>query len=263
LRGHEGVYTCDALIIATGATARYLGLPSEEQYKGRGVSACATCDGFFYRGQDVAIIGGGNTAVEEALYLSNIARNVTLVHRRDKLRAEKILQDKLFAKSAPGGNVRLLWNQAVDEVVGDGSGVTSLRLRAADGKPEKQDVAVTGVFIAIGHTPNTASSRGSSPCATVTSRYDREWMARRPRPACRACLPPGMSQITCTDRPSHRPARAAWLRSTQRNTSRRWQIIEAIDAAHGHSVLYPGMRRSDGACIPGCACGGSELKRCR
>jgi thioredoxin reductase (NADPH) len=160
MRGHEGVYTCDALIIATGATARYLGLPSEEQYKGRGVSACATCDGFFYRGQDVAVIGGGNTAVEEALYLSNIARNVTLVHRRDKLRAEKIIQDKLFAKSAPGGNVRLLWNQAVDEVVGDSSGVTSVRLRAADGKPGKQDVAVTGVFIAIGHTPNTSVFEG-------------------------------------------------------------------------------------------------------
>jgi len=160
LKGHEGVYTCDALIIATGATARYLGLPSEEHYKGRGVSACATCDGFFYRGQDVAVIGGGNTAVEETLYLSNIARNVTLVHRRDQLRAEKIMQDKLFAKSAPGGNVRLLWNQAVDEVVGDDSGVTGIRLKSTSGASERQDVPVTGVFVAIGHTPNTGIFEG-------------------------------------------------------------------------------------------------------
>jgi thioredoxin reductase (NADPH) len=155
LRGGDAVYTCDALIIATGATARYLGLPSEDEYKGRGVSACATCDGFFYRGQDVAVIGGGNTAVEEALYLSNIARNVTLVHRRDQLRAEKIMQDKLFTRSAPGGNVRLLWNHAVDEVMGDGKGVTGIRLRGTREAGETQDVAVTGVFIAIGHTPNT------------------------------------------------------------------------------------------------------------
>jgi len=160
LRGHEAVYTCDALVIATGATARYLGLPSEDEYKGRGVSACATCDGFFYRGQDVAVIGGGNTAVEEALYLSNIARNVTLVHRRDQLRAEKIMQDKLFARSAPGGNVRLLWNYAVDEVMGDGKGVTGIRVRGTREAGETQDVAVTGVFIAIGHTPNTSLFEG-------------------------------------------------------------------------------------------------------
>jgi len=160
LRGHEAVYTCDALVIATGATARYLGLPSEDEYKGRGVSACATCDGFFYRGQDVAVIGGGNTAVEEALYLSNIARNVTLVHRRDQLRAEKIMQDKLFARSAPGGNVRLLWNHAVDEVMGDGKGVTGIRVRGTREAGETQDVPVTGVFIAIGHTPNTSLFEG-------------------------------------------------------------------------------------------------------
>ena len=160
LRGHEAVYTCDALVIATGATARYLGLPSEDEYKGRGVSACATCDGFFYRGQDVAVIGGGNTAVEEALYLSNIARNVTLVHRRDQLRAEKIMQDKLFARSAPGGNVRLLWNYAVDEVMGDGKGVTGIRVRGTSAAGETQDVPVTGVFIAIGHTPNTSLFEG-------------------------------------------------------------------------------------------------------
>jgi thioredoxin reductase (NADPH) len=160
LRGQTTTYTCDALVIATGATARYLGLPSEERYKGKGVSACATCDGFFYRGQDVAVVGGGNTAVEEALYLSNIARNVTLVHRRDRLRAEKIMQDKLFEKSAPAGNVRLLWNQVVDEVVGDEQGVTGLRLRAAAGDRATQDVAVSGVFIAIGHTPNTSIFEG-------------------------------------------------------------------------------------------------------
>jgi thioredoxin reductase (NADPH) len=160
LRGHEGTYTCDALIIATGATARYLGLPSEDQYKGRGVSACATCDGFFYRNQDVVVVGGGNTAVEEALYLANIARHVTLVHRRDQLRAEKIMQDKLFAKSAPGGNVRLLWNHRVEEVVGDSSGVTGLRVRATTGKEAIQDLAVTGIFIAIGHTPNTSMFEG-------------------------------------------------------------------------------------------------------
>ena len=160
LRGGEAVYTCDALIIATGATARYLGLPSEEAYKGRGVSACATCDGFFYRGQDVAVIGGGNTAVEEALYLSNIARHVTLVHRRDQLRAEKILQDKLFAKSAPGGNVRLLWDHAVEEVMGDGNAVTGIRVRHTRGGPTAEDVGVTGVFIAIGHTPNTGLFEG-------------------------------------------------------------------------------------------------------
>jgi thioredoxin reductase (NADPH) len=155
LRGHEAVYTCDALIIATGATARYLGLPSEEQYKGKGVSACATCDGFFYRNQDVAVVGGGNTAVEEALYLANIARRVTLVHRRDQLRAEKIMQDKLFAKSSGGGNVRLLWNHEVEEVLGDSSGVTGLRVRGTRGPQARQDLAVTGIFIAIGHTPNT------------------------------------------------------------------------------------------------------------
>ena len=160
LRGQTTTYTCDALVIATGATARYLGLPSEERYKGKGVSACATCDGFFYRGQDVAVVGGGNTAVEEALYLSNIARNVTLVHRRDRLRAEKIMQDKLFEKSAPAGNVRLLWNQVVDEVVGDEQGVTGLRLRAAAGDRATQEVAVSGVFIAIGHTPNTSIFEG-------------------------------------------------------------------------------------------------------
>ena len=150
LTGDSGTYTCDALIIATGASAMYLGLESEETFMGQGVSACATCDGFFYRGQDVAVIGGGNTAVEEALYLSNIADSVTLVHRRDSLRAEKILQDKLFAKE----NIHILWDHTLDEVLGDGTGVTGARLRAT-GNGETRDLSVAGVFIAIGHKPNT------------------------------------------------------------------------------------------------------------
>jgi thioredoxin reductase (NADPH) len=154
LKGGDGEYTCDALIIATGATAKYLGLPSEEKYKGRGISACATCDGFFYRNQDVAVIGGGNTAVEEALYLSNIAAKVTLVHRRDALRAEKVMQDKLFAK-ARNGNVEIIWDHVVDEVLGDDSGVTGVRLRHARDEGPQREIAVNGAFIAIGHTPNT------------------------------------------------------------------------------------------------------------
>ncbi|HEY7884180.1 MAG TPA: thioredoxin-disulfide reductase [Cellvibrionaceae bacterium] len=149
LKGTD-TYTCDALIIATGASAQYLGLESESAFMGKGVSACATCDGFFYRDQKVAVIGGGNTAVEEALYLSNIASEVTLVHRRDKLRSEKILQDKLFAKS----NVKILWNHTLDEVLGDDSGVTGLRLASTD-DGSKQEIDVAGVFIAIGHKPNT------------------------------------------------------------------------------------------------------------
>jgi thioredoxin reductase (NADPH) len=153
LEGDGGVYTCDALIVATGASARYLGIPSEEKFKGRGVSACATCDGFFYRDQDVAVIGGGNTAVEEALYLSNIARKVYLVHRRDSLRAEKIMQDKLFAKAA-AGKVELVWNNTVDEVLGDEAGVTGVRVKSMlDGST--RDIPVHGFFVAIGHTPNT------------------------------------------------------------------------------------------------------------
>ncbi|MEK1940051.1 MAG: thioredoxin-disulfide reductase [Pseudomonas sp.] len=153
LKGDSGTYTCDALIIATGASAQYLGLPSEEAFAGQGVSACATCDGFFYRNQVVAVIGGGNTAVEEALYLSNIAKEVHLVHRRDKLRAEKILQDKLFEKAATG-NMRLHWNQNLDEVLGDNKGVTGVRLRDSH-TGETSELALAGVFIAIGHKPNT------------------------------------------------------------------------------------------------------------
>jgi len=149
----SSTYTCDALIIATGASAQYLGLPSEEAFQGRGVSACATCDGFFYRGQKVAVVGGGNTAVEEALYLSNIASEVTLIHRRDKLKSEKILQDKLFAKAA-NGNIKIIWNHQVEEVLGGDAGVHGLRIKSTK-DDSTQDIDVAGVFIAIGHKPNT------------------------------------------------------------------------------------------------------------
>ncbi len=155
LEGDSATYTCDALIIATGASARYLGLPSEQDFLGKGVSACATCDGFFYRGQDVAVIGGGNTAVEEALYLSNIAKHVTLVHRRDKLKAEKILQKKLLEKA----NVSFRWNHALEEVTGDARGVSGMRLKnLASGAVDS--LAIQGLFIAIGHTPNTSLFEG-------------------------------------------------------------------------------------------------------
>jgi thioredoxin reductase (NADPH) len=154
LLGDSGEYTCDALIIATGASARYLGLPSEHAFMGKGVSACATCDGFFYKGQDVVVIGGGNTAVEEALYLSNIARHVTVVHRRNKFRAEAILVDRLLARTKDGGNVRVLWDHVLDEVAGDASGVHAVRLKHV-GNGGTLELPVQGVFIAIGHTPNT------------------------------------------------------------------------------------------------------------
>ncbi|HAY29819.1 MAG TPA: thioredoxin-disulfide reductase [Candidatus Accumulibacter phosphatis] len=153
LVGDMATYTCDALIIATGASAQYLGLPSEEAFAGRGVSACATCDGFFYREQPVAVIGGGNTAVEEALYLANIASHVTLVHRRDKLRSEKILQDKLFAREK-AGKVTIRWNCTLEEVLGDQSGVTGIRIRSKLTNAS-EDLSLMGVFIAIGHKPNT------------------------------------------------------------------------------------------------------------
>ncbi|MGI9225103.1 MAG: thioredoxin-disulfide reductase [Woeseiaceae bacterium] len=154
LVGDYGTYTCDALIIATGATAKYLGLPSEDAFKGRGVSACATCDGFFYRGKDVAVIGGGNTAVEEALYLSNLASKVTVVHRRDALRAEKILQGRLFEREAEG-KVEMQWDHVLDEVLGDDSGVTGIRIRSTRDESKTTDIELAGVFIAIGHSPNT------------------------------------------------------------------------------------------------------------
>ncbi len=158
LTGDSGSYSCDALIIATGASAQYLGLPSEEAFRGRGVSACATCDGFFYKNQRVAVVGGGNSAVEEALYLANIAEHVTVIHRRDRFRCEKILADQLQAK-ADEGKVTIEWNHEVDEIVGDNSGVTGVRLRPTDGG-ESREVAVHGIFIAIGHRPNTAIFEG-------------------------------------------------------------------------------------------------------
>jgi len=158
LVGDSGEYTCDALIIATGASAKYLGLESEQKFMGKGVSACATCDGFFFRDQDVAVIGGGNTAVEEALYLSNIARKVYLVHRRDKLRAEKIMQDKLFAK-AQAGKIEIIWDHTVDEVLGDDNGVTGMRIRSTR-DDSTREIAVQGFFVAIGHTPNTSLFEG-------------------------------------------------------------------------------------------------------
>ncbi len=158
LIGDQTTYTCDALIIATGASAKYLGLPSEEKFMGKGVSACATCDGFFYRGQDVAVVGGGNTAVEEALYLANIARSVTVVHRRDRFRAEKIMIDRLLDK-ARSGNVKIEWNHTLDEVLGDKTGVTGARIKSTQGGGSKE-LPVKGLFIAIGHTPNTQLFEG-------------------------------------------------------------------------------------------------------
>jgi thioredoxin reductase (NADPH) len=158
LIGDAGEYTADALIIATGASAKYLGLESEENFKGRGVSACATCDGFFYRNQHVAVVGGGNTAVEEALYLSNIASKVTVIHRRDSFRSEKILSNKLL-KKAEEGNVEILWNHTLDEVLGDDAGVTGMRVKSTE-TGETQDIEVMGVFIAIGHQPNTGIFKG-------------------------------------------------------------------------------------------------------
>ncbi len=157
IKGNE-TYTCDSLIITTGASARYLGLDSEKTFMGRGVSACATCDGFFYRDQIVAVIGGGNTAVEEALYLANICKEVILVHRRDSLRSDKMLQDRLLAK-AKNGNVTLMWNNTLDEILGDQSGVNGMRLKHAE-TGELQDISLQGVFIAIGHTPNTSLFEG-------------------------------------------------------------------------------------------------------
>lgn len=158
LEGDSGTYTADAIVIATGASARYLGLPSEEAFKGKGVSACATCDGFFYRGRKVAVIGGGNTAVEEALYLSNIASEVVVVHRRDEFRSEKILQDRLFDREK-NGKVTIMWNHVLDEVLGDESGVTGMRVKNVK-TGEDTEVELAGVFIAVGHSPNTGIFQG-------------------------------------------------------------------------------------------------------
>ncbi len=156
LNGGNAIYTADALIIATGSTARYLGLESEEKYKGKGVSACATCDGFFYKDQDVIVVGGGNVAVEEAIYLSNIAKNVTLIHRRDELRAEKMLQEKLFEKTGENGNIKILWDHVLDEVLGDESGVNGIVCSNVNEPSDQTQLDVQGVFIAIGHDPNTS-----------------------------------------------------------------------------------------------------------
>jgi thioredoxin reductase (NADPH) len=158
LKGDQGSYTCDALIITTGASAKYLGMPSEQAFRGKGVSACATCDGFFYKAQDVAVIGGGNTAVEEALYLANIASKVTIVHRRDKFKGEKILHDKLFKKAAEG-KVEIIWNSTLDEVLGDNSGVTGMRVKNLQ-TGAAREISVKGVFVAIGHSPNTSLFEG-------------------------------------------------------------------------------------------------------
>jgi thioredoxin reductase (NADPH) len=155
LNGGNGEYTCDALIIATGATARYLGLDSEEKFKGKGVSACATCDGFFYRNKPVAVVGGGNTALEEALYLSNLTSKVTLIHRRDSFRGEKIMRDQLMAKTGDGGNIEVIWNHVLDEVLGNDMGVTGVRLRSTEDESATREIDVDGAFIAIGHSPNT------------------------------------------------------------------------------------------------------------
>ena len=203
--GDKATYTCDALIIATGASAKYLGLDGEESFKGRGVSACATCDGFFYRDQVVAVIGGGNTAAEEALYLSNIASKVYLVHRRDSLRSEKILQQRLFAKD----NIEPLWNNQLDEVLGDNSGITGMRIRANDGGTQEIDLA--GVFIAIGHSPNIRRFlRTNWICKAAISASTAVPKAMPRPPASLGSLPPATLPITFIDKPSPAPALAAW-----------------------------------------------------
>ncbi len=225
LKGDSGQYTCDALIIATGAAAKYLGLPSEEKFRGRGVSACATCDGFFFRGQRVAVIGGGNTAVEEALYLSHITQHVTLVHRGNRLRAEKILQDRLF-EAERAGKVALLWDHAVHEVLGDEQGVTGLEARSTHNGHATR-LPVTGVFVAIGHSPNTAIFSGQ--LAMREGYIRREGRTRRrchgDQP-CRASSPPVTSPITSTGRQSPQRVQAAWRRSTATATWRAWTASE-------------------------------------
>jgi len=212
LLGDAGEYTCDALVIATGASAQYLGLPSEQAFMGRGVSACATCDGFFYRGREVAVIGGGNTAVEEALYLSNIVSRVTLVHRRDKFRAEPILVDRLHAKVAEG-KIVLKLNANLHDVRGDDSGVTGMVLRHNQGYLEH--VAVHGIFVAIGTSRIPASSKGNWRCtAAATSKRGQGRQALLLQPASPVCSPQATCRTTSTDRPSPAQEPAAWPRST-------------------------------------------------
>jgi thioredoxin reductase (NADPH) len=226
LIGDMGEYTCDALIIATGASARYLGLPSEESFMGKGVSACATCDGFFYKGQEVAVVGGGNTAVEEALYLSNIAKKVTVVHRRDKFRAEAILVDRLMAKTKGVGNMHVLWDHTLDEVLGDSGGVTGVRVRSTKSKAT-HDLAVHGVFIAIGHTPNTQIFEGQVDMAGgyIKVKGGAEGNATATSPT------------TCTARRSRRRGRDAWRRSTRKRSSR------GSNLRHGEAVGIEGTVR--------------------
>jgi len=212
LIGDSGTYTCDALIIATGASAMYLGLPSEQAFMGKGVSGCATCDGFFYKNQDVAVIGGGNTAVEEALYLANIARHVTLVHRRDTFKSEKILVDHLMEK-VKEGKISLALEHTLDEVLGDKTGVTGMRIKSTQDGSTK-DLALTGIFIAIATSPTPASSKASSRSKAATSSPRAATRATPPPPASMACSPPATCRTISTARPSPAPAPAAWPRST-------------------------------------------------
>ncbi len=200
LHGDNGEYTCEALIIATGASAKYLGLPSEETFRGKGVSACATCDGFFYRGKAVAVVGGGNTAVEEALYLSNIASHVTLIHRRDKLRAEKILQDRLFALER-SGKMPLVWNHTVEEILGDETGVTGAQLRSLASGHTRSARTSTACSSQSATSRTRSSSRGSSTCAAATSWSRAAARATPPPPASPACSPQAMWPIMCIGKP--------------------------------------------------------------
>ena len=217
LTGDSGTYTCDALILATGASAKYLGLPSEEAFMGKGVSGCATCDGFFYRDQDVCVVGGGNTAVEEALYLSNIARKVTLVHRRDKFKAEPILVDKLHEKVA-AGKIELKLFHTLDEVLGDNTGVTGIRIKSTqDGST--QDIKLQAASSPSAMRPTPKSSRASWRWKTATSSPRAGSRVLQPRPACPACLPPAMCRTMCTAKPSPARARAAWPHWTRSASS--------------------------------------------
>jgi thioredoxin reductase (NADPH) len=220
LKGDTHHYTCDALIIATGAAAKYMGLPSEEKFRGRGVSACATCDGFFFRGQKVAVVGGGNTAVEEALYLSHIAQHVTLVHRRDKLRAEKILQDRLF-REVENGKMSVIWNHTVDEVLGDHHGVTGARLRSLKGDGHRE-LKSPGSSSPSATRPTPPSSPASSTCARATSKSKAASTAMPRRPVSRASSPPAMWPTTSTARPS--PRRAGCMAALDAD-----RYLEALD----------------------------------
>jgi thioredoxin reductase (NADPH) len=217
LKGDSGEYTCDSLIIATGASAKYLGLPSETAFMGKGVSGCATCDGFFYRDQVCCVIGGGNTAVEEALYLSNIASKVYLVHRRDKFKAEPILVDKVHEK-VKAGKIELKLFQTLDEVLGDATGVTGVRLKSVQ-TGATEDLTLKGCFIAIGHAPNTEIFQGQLAMENgyIVTQSGLKGFATRP--ACPAFLPPATCRTTCTARPSPARAPAAWPRWTRNASS--------------------------------------------